>query len=448
VKINKTGIRPIYSRASGAQTIVAFEARARLGTPGALDYHADRKRFSPETSYPVMQEWRARCFKLWQKGGAAPGSLAEDCKAYQRQAPIDARTTAETLKRRKQQHDFWCAQSAKLGAPVLSVAQVQAGAQADAKHGPTLGTLSRRLLQPARLREILTEAFKPTDEKADPFEFASTSNHYRTALMHLYSVLDVDDPEAPNPIAKVPTRASGGPQIVGQDMRIIREILKHVPTKYGREGAVSEKRLAVLALVPITPVQLMRLDPAKDFRDIADADREAMIAGQIALSLRPRLKGQRKRRPAPELEPLTPYGVEAMRAFAAEPKAWGDFSTASLNKAVKGAARRAQAALAAKGIRVDLSGFTLYQLKHSYAAAMQVASGGITDAAGTIRIHPGVQKTLGHAAARTSATYTIGAIEPIKLIVSSLTAQYLDALFAQPLKATPSAASGKLRRVK
>ena len=105
-----------------------------------------------------------------------------------------------------------------------------------------------------------------------------------------------------------------------------------------------------------------------------------------------------------------------MRAFAAEPKAWGHggrkgakhVSAASLNKAFRAACTRAQAALLAEGVRVDLSPLTLYKLKHSQTTAMQIAAPGLVDADGDVRIDPGVQLTVGHGAPENDAGLCVG----------------------------------------
>jgi hypothetical protein len=230
-------------------------------------------------------------------------------------------------------------------------------------------------------------------------------------------------------------------------MRIVREILKHVPTKFGRDGAVSEKRIGVLAWCAITPVQMRRLNPPVDFHDVPNADRDDLIDGAVTVLMPLRFKGQRRQLPQRELEPLTPYGVDAMRAFAAEPKAWGKFSTASLNKAFKAACGRAQIALKADGIDVDLSRVTLYHLKHSLASAMELASG-LVDRRGKLKASDGVRQMLGHARGQTTTVYTRATVEPLKLEVSKRTALYLDELFTRPLKPAPKASKSTLRRVK
>ena len=132
--------------------------------------------------------------------------------------------------------------------------------------------------------------------------------------------MDQDDARAINPLDTIATRTPAAPQAQGADMRIIRRILYHVDD--GPDGDPSFLRFNVLAWCPLRPIQLDRLDPSTDFRDVPDATRADQAAGASVL-MPHHFKGRRKRLPARQLIPLTPYGVAAMRAFAAEPKAWG-----------------------------------------------------------------------------------------------------------------------------
>jgi integrase len=216
-------------------------------------------------------------------------------------------------------------------------------------------------------------------------------------------------------------------------MRIVREVLAQASTKYGRRDGYGLLRLAVLAWVNITPKQLSQLDPAKAFHDVPDATREEIAAGVITLTKPPRHKGRAKVIPAPETIPLTPYGVEAMRAFAAVPEAWFKFSVPPLNRQFKRAAARAQVALAAQGVIVDLSGMTLYHLKHSLASAMMQATNGLFDRQGQLIINPAVVRALDHRSARTTKIYTASAVAPILLEANEAMTAWLDRHLAEPL---------------
>jgi hypothetical protein len=357
-----------------------------------------------------------------------------------------ANLTPATLKVRTSQLAYWCAQPAALAAPVVTPAQYQAAP--DERRGRTLGDVplvrvgKSVSLPPAvldRIRKVLEGAFAPTDRDADPTEYGNTSNHYRQALYQVFRILNRNDPFAPrNPIALIETRARAGAKLSGLDLRIVREILGHVASRFGHHDGLGERRLAVLAWVNITPKQLAQLDPAKAFHDDPDATREAIAAGAVTLTKPPRHKGRAKVVPPPETIPLTPYGVEALRAYAANPPERAAFSVSSLNKQFKRAAGQAQASLAAAGVEVDLSAATVYHLKHSLASAMMQATNGLFDRRGELVIAPAVVKANDHRSARTTKIYTASAVAPILREANEAFTAWLDRRLAEPLTPPPS----------
>jgi integrase len=414
----------IYRTRAGAYRVVAQAAGQRR-----------RKRYKATTPLPEMRRWRASTILALQADApkAAEGEavkLRAACARYEQ----DAEITKATCKVRVQQHAWWCAQPMAVGATVLSPEDVRAGKRGP--EGQTLGDVDFHKLDPRRLRECLRVAFAPDDEAEDPTQYGSTSNSYRTALFHLFTVLDRDDNAAPpNPLHKVSVRPQAGAQPAGQDARIVREILAHIDSKFGRDSAISRARLGVLAWVHITPQQLKGVVVSRDFHDVEGASHEDILGGAITLTKRPRLKGRKgKRIPPPETIPLTPYGVAAMRVFAATEGAEAkSFSVSVLNRMAKRAAARAQTALAKRGVVVDLSGFTLYHLKHSLATAAAIAAPGLITRSGRIVQDPGVQKALDHASGLTTAIYTNAAVDPTVRAVNAALSLYLDRLFKTPL---------------
>jgi len=376
-----------------------------------------------------LRDEREHAERLQPRRGTLEADVAEYLK--------DRRLSKSHKKRRTQQLAWWCAQPAALEAPTISVEDL-ARDPAKAKRAGRLGLVPRAMLDPKRLRQILADAFAPIDPDADPTEFAGTSNHYRMALFHLFTVLDEDRPGAANPVRNVKIRPTRDAEPHGQDMRIVAEILRHIPSRFGYSGAVTEQRIAVLAWIHITPIELRRVDPPRHFHDVPDATREDILDGAITLTIPPRHKGQRQKLPAAHTIPLNPWGVAAMRAFAANPAAWGPFSGSSLNKVFKRACRRAQAALAKRGIAVDLSETTVYHLKHSLTTAAQLASPGLLDRQGRIQPAPGVQASVSHQQNRTTRFYTEAAVDPLVRLANAATTRYLEALFAQPLTPAPA----------
>jgi integrase len=430
----------IYQEPSGYYVV-----RATRGSKPPLK---KQERYPPGTELLIMRAWRRRALTELEerlaRGRANPGTFAAGIPTYFTRADI----TKACAKQRTPQLAWWSAQYAAEGAEVFSPAAVKAelAAIAAGTRKPRTGTLAELpidALEPARLREILKVAFEPTDRTVDPTEFASTSNSYRTALYHFFTVTNRDDKYAVNPLDNVDGRPTAGAQASGQDARIIREILKHVPSTFGKDAEASEARLEVLAWVHITSKQLKALEPA-DWHDIPNATPEDILAGAITITIRPRLKGRLKRIPPPETIPLNPWGVAAMRRFA-KADAWTKpdkpkgFSNSSLNKIFQRGCVRAQAALAAKGVAVDLSAMTVYHLKHSLATTASLASGGLIDRQGKIVTSPGVQKALGHAKAKTTTIYTQAGVDPIVRHVNLCTSNYLEQLFTVPLTSQPAA---------
>jgi hypothetical protein len=358
-----------------------------------------------------------------------------------------ARLTKANRKRRTQQLEWWCAQLAAMDAPVLpwKLVKEEKAARLGGEHvpyrGKTLGECFRSTeIEAARLSQILNTAF-PTPED-DPAKYAATYNHYRLALWHLYVILDQENEYAANPVRHVEIRQGADAGEHGLDMRLVRGILEHAAKKSvqgGKPGLATRRRAEVLAWVHIRPTQLMKVDPLLHFRDLPNATREDILDGLVTVIVQPHLKGRKKKRlPAPEDLPLNPWGVEAMRAFAACPEAHGKFSMASANKYIQRGAARFQEALRQQGYHIDLSKFTLRHLKHSLASAADVATNGMMNRKTGLQIDEGVVGALGHSKARTTLIYTQVAVKPKVRRANELTTLYLEWLLKQPLVPAPT----------
>ena len=437
----------IYKHASGG-----YEGKVAVGT-GATACK-ESKYFTADTPFPVMETWVAQTReRLRTEHDRRAATLRGTLRSARDRYLAIATLSTENRKNRTRRLDFFMAQPAALAAPVLTPEQVRAEAAARARgestpeRGKLLGevllvkvpdqkeavTIDGATLE--RIRRILAIAFEPTDPEGNPTEFAETSNHYRQALVHMFTIVNRNVPNVLNPMSLVETRATAAARPSGVDMRLVREILKEFPAEFGRSSVRSQLRLAVLAYVHITPKQLSQLNPATDFHDREDASREDILRGVVTLTKAPRMKGRRKTVPAPETIPLTPYGVAAMRAFAADERAHGKFSLSPLNKNVKKAAARVQADLAARGVSVDLSGFTLYHLKHSLASAASFAAAGAVDRSWKVQQNDAVRIALDHGNADTTAIYTRSADWPILVMVNRKLTEFLDELFTKPLTA-------------
>jgi hypothetical protein len=449
-------IRNVYRLASGAYEIkVMVGSGANAVKNPYTDYPAGTPRAVLERA---VKDIRA---DLQRQYAAKDKCIANSLAATV--AEFLATATGFSVKHHKRldhQLAFWCAQPAALKAEVVTpdayfaarTAARDGGVPMPAR-GRTLGDLPLAKLHLTskgtplvalslpgealdRIRKVLDVAFAPSDPHNDPNEFGSTYNHYRGALRTLFKWANRNIANAPNPIALIPTHAVDASSLAGQDMRIVRRILGRLDTGSGRPARLGRLRLAVLAYVNITPDQLMRVQ-AGDFYDVPDASRADILAGDVRLLKPARHKGRSKTTPQPELIPLTPYGVEAMRALAAEPDAFTrrSFSTSQINRLWRRAVGREVEALTASGMPVPetLPAMTAYNLKHSLACALEIATAGKFDRSGRLRQAEETIAAHNHKRGRTSAIYTGASVAAVLIKANIALTEYLDEVFATPL---------------
>jgi integrase/recombinase XerC len=181
---------------------------------------------------------------------------------------------------------------------------------------------------------------------------ASSCNHRRTALQHLFSTLD--GRAGRNPVRDVPRFPEPRPAPRALDPADIRRVLDDLG------DTASRARLEVLAATGLPAKQLGLLTP-----DDVDLERAVM-----------RVAGRSKGAGAPgRALPLSPAAIDAFRRLS-RLKAWGPFSNSSLGKAFRGACVRVLG-------RDDL---TPYVLRHSFATAVYAATGDL-HAVGQLLLH-------------------------------------------------------------
>jgi integrase len=205
---------------------------------------------------------------------------------------------------------------------------------------------------------------------------ASTVNHRRTALMHLWRVLD--GRSAANPVKDAPKFREPDASPRGLPYPIIRRILKAVP------GRKSRARLAVIAWTGLPHAQVAQLRP----EDLNLAKRQVFVRG------RQKGKGTKAR-----AHPLTADGVLALRQFAAA-RAWGKFSQSTLRRAFRTACATVERAAKRKRQKLSLAGVRPYDLRHSYGSQMYAATGDIR----------ATQVLMGHAKVAMTERYTLRAV--------------------------------------
>jgi len=198
---------------------------------------------------------------------------------------------------------------------------------------------------------------------------AATVNKRRTALMHLYTVLD--GKALPNPVKDAPKFPEPAPAPRALPYAVIRQIFKVMPESR------SKARLRVLAYTGIPPGQIATIHPT-------DVDWRART---VAVAGRQKGKGTRAR-----VVPLTAHAVAAFRAMQ-RTNAWGPCSRTVLRRVFLRAVHRVL------GPDVTLAP---YVLRHSFGTEVYRRSGDIR----------ATQILLDHSTPQLTHRYTGAAVDP------------------------------------
>lgn len=240
---------------------------------------------------------------------------------------------------------------------------------------------------------------------------ASTLNHRRHALAHLYRTLD---PAAPNPARGVSRYREPQPEPRGLPPRIVAAILDAMaPRDLPERGSAPSRtaaQLRVLATTGIPPASIGRLTA----EHLATLDQ-----GCVLVPGRRKGRGTQTSRHA-----LTPEGVSALRLMAAA-GAWGPIPSSTRLIVWRRAVARVRAEH--PDWRIP-AGVRPYDLRHSYAELVYRAT---HDLALT-------QGLLGHADQRTTRRYAAGAIPEGE----SAAASRVSALWRADLDETSAKAPG------
>jgi integrase len=194
---------------------------------------------------------------------------------------------------------------------------------------------------------------------------ASTCNHRRTALQHLWTRLDGKG--AQNPVKEVPRFKEPEPAPLGIDYATIRKIFKQLPT--GPDKA----RLMMLAYVGLPNSIIAQLTP------------ESLDASSATLAVPGRKKGFGTQG---RMLPLTSQGVAAMKMLIAT-KAFGPFSRYHLRWVLTKACETA-----------DVKVIRPYDLRHSFGTEVYRRSGDPES----------VQFLMQHASGAMTRRYTLAAV--------------------------------------
>jgi len=229
---------------------------------------------------------------------------------------------------------------------------------------------------------LVLQEWKLTGNHGKPLA-ASTVNHRRTAMMHLYTTLDRK--AAPNPLREIKpfVEPPAEPRDIGiETARAILSALKVSKTR---------TRINVLAWTGLRGnSELGKMKP-----EYVDLAREQCWAPTGK-------KGK------PRLIVLNADGVEAWREFAYM-KAWGKYSKDSLRRSFQRAVAIVNVERGKRGLP-PLRDLRVYDLRHTIASAMRRAGADLAD----------IQAHLGHTSPRMTQRYAPFQSDKLRKAIGSL----------------------------
>jgi integrase len=227
----------------------------------------------------------------------------------------------------------------------------------------------------------------------------SSVNKFRTALMHVWTLLD--GRSAANPVRDAVMFEEAKLTARGHDYELLTAILADIPCTHTKQrgrlnGEKSGARLEVLAWTGMDPGQLMRMDPATDLDLVAQWYTPPF-----------RRKGARRRRtPRPVVRlPLLPEGVKAFQRLIAC-DGWGPFSVQALTKTWHAACRRVEKQLQIEYKDPDfkIPHIRIKDLRHSFGTKTFEETGDLTTVAQMLQHAPGSPMTI---------RYSLGAVPTV-----------------------------------
>jgi site-specific recombinase XerD len=208
---------------------------------------------------------------------------------------------------------------------------------------------------------------------------ANTVNHRRTALMHLWSVLD--GKTAPNPARDVPRYPDDSQAAPPRALSATAiELLLHF-----MPDSLTRARVQLMRHTGWPQAQIMKLEKTD-------------ITWSVAVFVRARRKGKGA---AGTWLPLLPAAWDALEVFK-KAGAWGDFSTSSMRNSLRRAAGKANAIMLPLALHAELADVTPYQLRHSFGTLI----------AAITQDDRAVQTLLQHSDIRTTHRYTSATADP------------------------------------
>lgn len=327
-----------------------FGFRAYVDVPDAVHrtkYRTATKRFPRTATVTEMKRWREDTrVDARKRRPPTPyaGTLAQDIERYLKQV-----AAMPSIKDRQRDLRAWAQVFGDLSRSALTVEMIRGELQKWRTEGPAI-------LYVPKLARYDT-ANRPLS--------ASACNHRRTALLHLYAVLD--GPDAPNPVKRVPPFKEPPPEPRGRDLAFLASAVARLRNPKQRARA-----------------QVLLWTGMRGNSELAKMKPEHVdLEHQVCYV--PTGKGSQRFR----IVPLNEKGIAAWQAFIAV-KAWGKYDKDALRKSINVACRNE-----AKARGIDPFKVRSYDLRHSTATAYLNAGADLAD----------VQELLGHTTSRMTRRY-------------------------------------------
>ena len=326
--------------------IVKHQSRTPSGTRAQIRIHGTlhRRHFRTGTPPAAIREWLLKTeLKYRHQHTKRTGRFDADARVY-----LQAVAAMPTYAQRRQHIEEWIAVFGDERRDEITADQIRAQLHA-------WRTIERTItMRGGTTRTLILSA--------------AAVNKRRTALMHLFSVLD--GKAAQNPVKDVPRFQEPAPAPKSLTASDVQAIFAAMP------ASKSKARLSVLAYTGIPPGQIGQIK-AEDVN---------LPARQVAVAGRRKGQGTRGR-----IMPLTSKGVKAFRLMARE-SAWGPFTRAPLRRLLIRACQRA----------LGHARITPYDLRHFFGTEIYRRSGDIR----------ATQILLDHSTERLTHRYTVAAEDP------------------------------------
>lgn len=309
--------------------------------------HLQTSRWPKTATLTEMKGWRADRQHDGRRNAApvaARGTLAADIDAYLEQV-----AAMPTITWRRRDLYAWREVYGDLARAKLTTLLIRAQLQAWRANGPTRRYIPRR--------GVYLTFNQPLS--------ASACNHRRTALLHLYTVLDGRD--APNPVRAIRPFAEPPPEPRAKDLGFLAAAIERLRNKQQRARA-----------------RVLLWTGMRGNSELGRMTREHVdLEGRVCHV--PTGKGGKRFR----LVPLNDAGIAAWKEFAAA-NAWGRYDKDALRKSFALACKRE-----AQARNLPESRARVYDLRHSLATAYLRAGADLAD----------VQELLGHTTTRMTRRY-------------------------------------------